>query len=144
MDNTKDSCLICEKHKGIDHQPPGGYIYKGKYFSICHAPLATGPLGTVFIESNRHLLDYAEMTQEELAAIGSLLGQIYQHLKKITGAERIYQVTMLEGVPHFHTWLVPRRNSDQEKGVAFISKDLTCQLADVQGFSHKLQQALGS
>lgn len=100
------------------------------------------PLGTVFIESNHHLLDYAEMTQEEFAAIGSLLGQIYQHLKKITGAERIYQVTMLEGIPHFHTWLVSRRNSDQERGITFLSKDFTCQLADVQGFSHKLRQAL--
>ena len=142
MDNTKASCLICEKHKGTDHQPPGGYIFKGKYFSVCHAPLNTGPLGTVFIESNRHLLDYADMIQEELAEIGSLLGRIYKQLKIITDAERIYQVTMLEGIPHFHTWLVPRRDSDKERGVAFLSKDLECELADVLDFSRKLQKAL--
>ena len=84
------------------------------------------------------------MTEEELAAVGSLLGRIYKQLKIITDAERIYQVTILEGIPHFHTWLVPRRNSDKERGIAFLSKNLTCQLADVCKFSVKLRQALGS
>ena len=57
-----DECLICEKHRGVSLQPPGGYIYREKYFYICHTPLAYGPLGTLFIESNRHFLDYAEMS----------------------------------------------------------------------------------
>ena len=134
-----ESCLICDKHKGIAHRPPGGYVYRGKYFSICHAPLNSGPLGTIFIESNRHILDFADMTAEELTAYSRLLKLIYTDIKRITGAERIYQVTMIDGVPHFHSWFIPRRRSDQDKGLKFLSRDFECELDDVEKFIDEIR-----
>jgi len=122
----EDGCLICEKHTGIAYHPPGGYIYKGRYFAVCHAPLNAGPAGTLFIESRRHLLDYTEMNTDELAAYGPLLKRVYTHLRAVTGAERIYQVAMIDGVAHFHCWLVPRRRSDTVKGIRFLAMDLVC------------------
>ena len=126
------SCLICDKHDGVGYHPPGGFIFRGAYFSICHAPLEAGPAGTLFIESNRHFLDYSEMTPAELSAFGPLIGKVVKYLKEATQAERIYQVTMIDGIPHFHTWLVPRRSSDTTRGIRFLSQDLTSTKEEAQ------------
>jgi diadenosine tetraphosphate (Ap4A) HIT family hydrolase len=140
--NTSSNCLICDKHKGIAHQPPGGYIYLGKYFAVCHAPVGSGPLGTLFIESRRHVLDYASMTPQELTALGPLLQRVYRALRELTGAERIYQVAMIDGVPHFHCWLVPRRSSDMIKGVKFLAMDLSCDIVDAEQVVQRMRDAL--
>ena len=60
-----ETCLICNKHKGIQALPPGGYIYQDEHWAVCHAPTNVGPLGTLFIESRRHFLDFAEFNEEE-------------------------------------------------------------------------------
>lgn len=117
--------------------PPGGYIYESEHWLVCHAPVDKGPLGTLFIESRRHFLDFAEADEEELAAYGPLLKKVYAALKSLTGAERVYHVVFLEGIPHFHAWLVPRREGD-EKGMAFLSKDIVCE----QAYAKKLADAL--
>ena len=139
--NEKKDCLICAKHAGVSHLPPGGMIYEGKHFSVCHAPPETGPLGTLFIEANRHIIDYAEMSLDELAAYGKLIGIVYRELKTATGAERVYQVTMVDGVPHFHTWLVPRRPSD-EKGIKFLTKDFQCDPIEAADLAAQLRDSI--
>jgi diadenosine tetraphosphate (Ap4A) HIT family hydrolase len=68
-----ETCLICRKHNGQEIAPPGGYIYEDEHWMICHAQPHMGPLGTLFIESRRHFLDYAEMTDDESASLGHIL-----------------------------------------------------------------------
>ena len=58
-----DTCFLCRKHIGQEVAPPGGYIYEDEHWMVCHAQPHMGPLGTLFIESRRHFLDYAEMTE---------------------------------------------------------------------------------
>ena len=134
-------CFLCQKHAGQDAPPPGGYIYEGEHWLVCHAPVDKGPLGTLFIESRRHFLDFAEAGEDELATYGPLLKNVYAALKSLTRAERIYQIVFLEGIPHFHTWLVPRREGD-EKGLSYISKDIICEQADAKKLAVSLRQAL--
>jgi diadenosine tetraphosphate (Ap4A) HIT family hydrolase len=136
-------CFLCQKHKGEVAIPPGGYIYEGEYWLVCHAPVEKGPLGTLFIESRRHFLDFAEANEEELAEYGPLLKRVYAALKSVTGAERVYQVILLEGIPHFHVWLVPRRNGD-EKGVPFLAKDIVCNQPDAENLAFALGKILES
>ena len=133
-------CLLCRKHKGEEAAPPGGYIYEDEHWMVCHAQPHMGPLGTLFIESKRHFLDYAEMTDEESASLGHIMRKIYHALRMHTGAERIYQVTLLEGIPHFHTWLVPHRKDDPEKGMKFLTRDDSCNEADAIALAHTLQK----
>jgi len=140
--NPNQNCLICEKHRGFSHHPPGGYILMGEHFAVCHAPVNSGPLGTLFIEARRHLLDYADMTPAELAALGPLLQRVYRALRQLTGAERIYQVAMIDGVPHFHCWLVPRRPSDIVKGIKFLAMDLSCTIVDAERLAKQMRDAL--
>ncbi len=121
-------CSLCLKHKdrGELAHPPGGYIYEDEHFMVCHAPVNKGPLGTLFIESNRHVLDFAEFNEGEAAGFGALTKKIYTALRPLVTAERLYQVSMMEGIPHFHAWIIPRTNEISEHGVAFLAKDLTC------------------
>lgn len=134
-------CFLCQKHTGQVALPPGGYIYKSNHWLVCHAPVDKGPLGTLFIESQRHFLDYAEANEEELAEYGPLLKKIYTALKSLTGAGRVYQVIFLEGIPHFHAWLVPRREGD-EKGVPFIAKEIICEQAEAEELAENLRKVL--
>ena len=137
-----DTCFLCRKHNGLEAVPPGGYIYEDEHWMICHAPGKLGPLGTLFIESKRHFLDYAEMTDEESASLGNVMKKIYHNLKLLTDAERIYQVTLMEGVPHFHSWLVPHRKEDAEKGMKFLARDDSCNDEDAAALAVKLREAM--
>lgn len=136
------SCFLCRKHQELEAAPPGDYIYEDEHWMICHAQPHMGPLGTLFIEAKRHFLDYAEMTNEEAASLGHVLRKIYIALRTHTDAERIYQVTLLEGIPHFHTWLVPRRKDDTEKGMKFLARDDTCRKADAIVLANNLREAM--
>jgi diadenosine tetraphosphate (Ap4A) HIT family hydrolase len=135
-----DTCFLCRKHIGQEVAPPGGYIYEDEHWMVCHAQPHMGPLGTLFIESRRHFLDYAEMTEEESASLGNIMRKVYEALKTHTEAERIYQVTLLEGIPHFHSWLVPRRKDDTEKGMKFLTRDDACNEEGAIALANKLRE----
>jgi diadenosine tetraphosphate (Ap4A) HIT family hydrolase len=137
-----ESCLICRKHKGEEATPPGGYIYEDEHWMVCHAQPHMGPLGTLFIESRRHFLDYAEMTREESASLGEVMKKIYSALKLHAEAERVYQVTLIEGVPHFHSWLVPHRKDDPEKGMKFLMRDDSCSEEEASALADKLRASM--
>ena len=119
-------CFICRKHAGEEAAPPGGYLYEGEQVFVCHAPAAMAIPGTRIVESRRHYLDFAAMTPAESASYGPLLGQLYGAIKRVVGAERVYTLVTLEGVGHFHTWLIPRAPQVQSRGVAFLAEDRQC------------------
>jgi len=137
-----ETCFICRKHNGGETAPPGGYIYEDEHWMVCHALGKMGPLGTLFIESKRHFLDYAEMTDEESASLGNVMGKIYRALRMHTEAERIYQVTLIDGVPHFHSWFVPHRKDDPDKGIKFLARDDSCSEEDVIVLVNKLRNEM--
>jgi len=137
-----ETCFICRKHNGQEAAPPGGYIYEDKHWRVCHAHAKLGPLGTLFIESKRHFLDFAEFNDEEQSSYGIVAKKISAALKHLTDAERIYQVSMVEGIPHFHVWLVPRTKDISEHGVAFLARDDSCDEKDAIELANKLRKAM--
>ncbi len=137
-----EDCFLCRKHNGQEAAPPGGYIYEDEHWMVCHAPGKLGPLGTLFIESRRHFIDYAEMTPEESASLGNVLKKIYSALRSHTDAERIYQVTLIEGIPHFHSWFVPRRKNDIERGLKFLARDDSCSDEEASILAGKLRETM--
>ena len=134
--------LICRKHKGQEAAPPGGYIYEDEHWMVCHALVKLGPLGTLLIESKRHFLDYEEMTDQESASLGKVLKKTYHALRMHTNAERIYQLSTMEGQPHFHSWLVPRGKDVIERGLKFLAKDDSCSEEDASALAGKLREAM--
>ncbi len=139
-----ENCFICRKHNGQEAAPPGGYIYEDKHWMVCHAPGRLGPLGTLFIESKRHFLDYTEMTPEESDSLGNVLKKIYSALRMHTDAERIYQVTLIEGVPHFHSWFVPRGKDIAERSMKFLARNDSCSDEEAEALAEKLRETMRS
>ena len=137
-----ESCLICRKHNGLEPIPPGGYIYEDEHWMVCHAPVNIGPIGTLFIEFKRHILDFSEFNGEEQASYGILASKIYKALKQLMDAERVYQLSMVEGIPHFHVWFIPRTKEIAEHGIAFLSRDDSCEEEDAIGLVNKLREMM--
>jgi diadenosine tetraphosphate (Ap4A) HIT family hydrolase len=137
-----ETCLICNKHNGTEALPPGEYIYEDQHWMVCHAPVKSGPLGTLFIESKRHFLDFAEFNLEEQSSYGEIASKVSAALKQLTDATRIYHLSTVEGVPHFHVWLIPRRQDIPERSLAFLSRDDSCNEEDAITFADKLREAL--
>lgn len=137
-----DSCLICSKHEGLQALPPGGYIYEDGCWMVCHAPVNLGPLGTLFLESRRHFLNYAEMTAEEAESLGGVLKKIHAALNLHLGPERIYQLATMEGMPHFHCWILPRGRDVPERGLKFLARDDHCEERDAVELAEKLRQSM--
>jgi diadenosine tetraphosphate (Ap4A) HIT family hydrolase len=137
-----NTCIICRKHKGREPVPPGGYIYEDDHWMVCHAPVNLGSLGTLFIESRRHFLNYAEMTDEEAASLGGVLKKTYAALTLLIQPERIYQLSTMEGVPHFHCWIVPRGKDVAERGLKFLARDDTCEEKELIALVEKLREAM--
>jgi diadenosine tetraphosphate (Ap4A) HIT family hydrolase len=121
-----DVCLICRKYTGGPvpawagwAEPPGGHLVDDRVWWVSHAPTVFSPLGSLLVESRRHYLDYAEMTPEESASYGRLLSRLMPVIKLTTGAERVHVFSNMDGAPHFHAWLIPRR-LDQPGGRGFL------------------------
>jgi len=117
------TCFICRKQAGKEEPPPGGYIFKGKHFAACHAPRELGTAGTMVIESRRHFLDFGEMKSAEGARLTSLLKRLFPAIKQATQAERVYSLAMMDGVPHFHLWLVPWKKDEPFRGVTYLASE---------------------
>jgi len=137
-----EACFICRKHDGREATPPGGYIYEDEHWMVCHALVKIGPLGTLFIESKRHFLDYSEMKVEEADTLGNLLKRVYRALKEHNDAERIYQLSTMEGQPHLHMWIVARGKDIPERGLKFLARDDSCEEKDAIALVNKLREAM--
>lgn len=82
------------------------------------------------------------MTDEEAASLGNVLKKTYAALTLHLQPERIYQLSSMEGVPHFHCWIVPRSKDVAERGLKFLARDDSCEEKDAIALVEKLREAL--
>ncbi len=139
-----DGCFLCRKHTGTEAQPPGGYIYQDSDWLICHAPIDKGPLGTLFIESRRHILDFADFDDRESVGFARVVRLVFGALRAEVHPQRIYLLSMMEGIPHFHAWVVPRVPEEPTRGVAFLASNLSCGIADAEDLVVRMRARINS
>jgi hypothetical protein len=48
----------------------------------------------------------------------------------------------MDGVPHFHSWLVLHRKDDPEKRMNFLARDDSCSEAQAIELANKLRETL--
>jgi diadenosine tetraphosphate (Ap4A) HIT family hydrolase len=144
----RSDCHICLKQDGVktgsallDAPRPGGYIVESALFVAEHGPLRESSAGTVILEARRHLLDFGEMTPAELADVGSILHRLVPAIKAATGVQRVYYLAVMEHSPHFHLWLVPKKNEGELMGVAYLAQQppLTSSFSDAEAMSGKIR-----
>jgi diadenosine tetraphosphate (Ap4A) HIT family hydrolase len=126
----RSDCNICRKQDGLktgsellDVPRPGGHI----------------------VEARRHLLDFGEMTPAELAEFGSTLHRLVPAVKAATGVQRVYFLALMERAPHFHLWLVPKKNEGELRGVAYLAQQppLTTSYSAAEAMSRKIREQFG-
>jgi diadenosine tetraphosphate (Ap4A) HIT family hydrolase len=118
----QSDCFVCRKQEGIEAPPTGGYIVEGKYFLAEHAPLKMSHVGTVIVQSRRHLLDFGEMTSAESTEFGSIMRRLVPAIKTVTETDRIYYLSVNEHAPHFHLWLVTKLKNTKLEPLPFLSR----------------------
>jgi diadenosine tetraphosphate (Ap4A) HIT family hydrolase len=149
----RSDCNICRKQDGLktgssllDTPIPGGYVVEGEHFLVEPAPLQESGAGTVIVEARRHLLDFGDMTEAESAELGPLLHRLIPAIKTATGVERVYYLAVMERAPHFHLWLVPRKNEAELRGAAYLAQQppLTASYSEAEEMSQKIRAELES
>jgi diadenosine tetraphosphate (Ap4A) HIT family hydrolase len=149
----RSDCNICRKQDGLktgsallDVPIPGGYIVEDEHFLVEHAPLQESSAGTVIVEARRHLLDFGDMTPTESADLGPLLHRLIPAIKAATGVERVYYLAVMERAPHFHLWLIPRKDVGELRGAAYISQQppLTSTFSEAEAMAQKIRAGFES
>jgi diadenosine tetraphosphate (Ap4A) HIT family hydrolase len=145
----RSDCNICRKQDDLktgsellDTPRPGGYIVEQELFLAEHAPLQESSAGTVIFESRRHLLDFGEMNPDELTEFGSILNRLVPAIKAATGVQRVYFLAVMERAPHFHLWLVPKKDEGDLRGVAYLAQQppLTTSFSAAETMSRKIRE----
>ena len=145
----RSDCNICRKQDGLktgskllDAPRPGGYVVEGEHFLAEHAPLQESSAGTVIVEARRHLLDFGDMAPAESGELGSVLRRLIPAIKAATGVQRVYYLAVMERAPHFHLWLVPRKDEGELRGVAYLAQQppLTASYSAAEAMSGEIRK----
>src|ERR1700735_1525336 len=145
----RSDCNIYRKQDGLrtgsehlDAPRPGGYVVEDEHFVVEHAPLQESSAGTVIVEARRHLLDFGEMTPTEGAELGAVLHRLVPAVKAATQVQRVYYLALMERAPHFHLWLVPKKDEGELRGVAYMAQQppLTTSYSAAEAMSRKIRE----
>ena len=137
-------CQICARGGDGARHPGtvGGNVYEDAWWYSYHAPPSMATLGQLFLVSKRHLLDFAEMRADEAASYGGVLARLVAATKQTVDAERVYAITTIEGIPHFHVWLVPRPQVEPLRGWAFVASGRSCAEAEALTVAERLRELM--
>lgn len=110
-DSTTSDCLICRKHRG-EEKLFGGFVYEDDLIAISHSVFwgdeKAHYLGHIFIETKRHVAEYAGLTDEEAQRIGLYVKRVSKALLNSLDVDHVYSFLIVDGVPHVHVHVIGR------------------------------------
>jgi diadenosine tetraphosphate (Ap4A) HIT family hydrolase len=82
------------------------------------------------------------MTPAESAELGSNLNRLVPAVKAATEVQRVYFLALMERAPHFHLWLVPKKNEGELRGVDCLAQQppLTASYSAAEAMSGKIRK----
>ena len=82
------------------------------------------------------------MAPAELAEFGSILHRLVPAIKAATGVQWVYFLALMEHAPHFHLWLVPKKDEGELRGVAYLAQQppLTTSYSEAEAMSRKIRE----
>lgn len=98
-------CMSCDISSG--KLQVVGEIYKSQYFEIHQDQEACIP-GFIIIASKRHVISFADLTDEELEDFIYQISKIKKALKIVLNINQVYFIQKEAENRHFHAWLFPR------------------------------------
>jgi diadenosine tetraphosphate (Ap4A) HIT family hydrolase len=134
-------CLL----QALGHpEPLGGWIAREEHYLVQHGEPDSSAPGAVQIVASRHFVDFADMTEAEAEAFGSLVSRLDRALRATTDAERVHLVSTRDRVPHFHAWLYPRSASSPLRGTTFLAAPQSGSQADAEAAAAAVRDALSA
>lgn len=117
-------CQICDALAGKS-ATPRYVIADGQYWQLEHAAVTSLP-GWLRLIMKRHVEALDELTPDELAELGTLLGRTTKALKKELNCEKEYLMCFSEGegTRHIHVHIVakPADLPDDQKGAKVFAR----------------------
>jgi diadenosine tetraphosphate (Ap4A) HIT family hydrolase len=145
MSDHDETCWFCNAAVRTD-PPPGGWLFEDETWRASHVPAGYGPAGTVILETRRHVLDQSGFDEDEAATCARVTGRLVAAVRSVTGCDRVYQWSTMDGFPHFHVWLVPWSVADDLRGPRFLVDRIVtqdgCDEATAQRTAADLRDAL--
>ena len=82
------------------------------------------------------------MSPDELAEFSSVIHRLVPAVKAATEVQRVYFLALMEHSPHFHLWLVPKKDEGELRGVAYLAQQppLTASYSEAEAMSHKIRE----
>jgi histidine triad (HIT) family protein len=110
MSNSKITCAICDKSLTTSflHDEKIAEIGPWTLAHINSAPQGLPTKGHLMIESNRHICDYSEMSEDEAKHLGIAIQHGSRLLKQHVAAQHVYLFRINDLVAHLHFHLIPR------------------------------------
>lgn len=140
--------MVCEKHQNF-LKVTGEPILKREGFLLSHFPVLDGTpanKGHLLIESIRHIVDPADLNDEEAQGLGLLIRDAIVLVRRHLEAEQAYVFRLNEKVAHFHVHIVPRYKETPTEYMGYKIMDWAdfpkLDLAEVKHLSRKLAVSL--
>ena len=80
----------------------------------------------------------------EGASLAPTLSRLYPAIRRGTGAERVYLLSTMGRVAHFHAWLVPWPAGSALRGPEYLAAARSCSVADAIAASDRIRAALAA
>ena len=114
VEKLNQECVVYAKQRG-EVKVIGGFIYEDALIAISHS-LFWGDekehyLGHLFIETRRHVAEYADLTDEEAQRIGLYVKRVSKALLNTLDMDHVYAFMIVDGVPHMHVHVIGRYRS---------------------------------
>jgi diadenosine tetraphosphate (Ap4A) HIT family hydrolase len=105
---SMSDCVICALQSKVEAIPPREQIYVSDHWRVSHAWSSLE--GWLVVCPLRHVEALDELSGDELASIGGVLGALSSALRTVVGCEKTYVVLFAEqrGFAHLHFHVVPR------------------------------------
>lgn len=101
-------CYTCDREAEFDQLPPRERIGHDSLWRVCHAT-GSDLLGWLVLVPRRHVMEVADLTDEEAAALGGWQVRLARALARELGTPKTYIMELGE-LPgfHLHFHVVPR------------------------------------
>jgi len=142
-------CMFCERLRN-PNELANCLVYEDELFHISHQLNEEGQtyLGSVIIQTRRHVHDLAELTEEEASRLGLLITRSSRALKNCTGASWTYAESFLERYQHVHVIVTSRYPSMPKEYIRLAIRKWpdapSGARADVVELSRKLRTTMSS
>jgi ATP adenylyltransferase len=105
-------CPICQKHQG-EGPLVGPVIWEDDLVFAAHR--ATGPLGYVFVESQRHAPYLDDLSDAEAEAVGRVTARLAGGLRAELDIDFVHTAVLGMGLAHFHQHVFVRHANTPER-----------------------------